>query len=342
MGRDLPCLARSQRTTDLKAFTCDHCLVPLPPGHRFPIEKYRLLREAVAASNLVPTVDLVVPEPATDDQILRAHDRAYLEKVKAGQLTRRELRRIGFPWSPELVRRTRCSVGGTIGASRAALRDGVAVNLAGGTHHAFRDHGQGYCIFNDGVIAIRTMQAEESIHRAVILDGDVHQGNGTAAIAADDPTIFTLSIHGERNFPLHKELGDLDIGLPDGADDVTYLRAWENGVRSALSRLSAELAIYLAGADPYEGDLLGRLALTKEGLAERDRLAFELCGRAGIPVATVMAGGYARHVEDTVEIHLQTVRLAAQSAERYLMNTSEGRFDAPPLCCYNRSSPPHF
>jgi acetoin utilization deacetylase AcuC-like enzyme len=220
------------------------------------------------------------------------------------------------------VRRTRCSVGGTISACRAALRDGVAVNLAGGTHHAFRDHGQGYCIFNDSVIAIRTMQAEARIQRAVILDGDVHQGNGTAAIAADDPTILTFSAHSESNFPLRKERSDLDIGLPDGMGDADYLDAWETGVRRALSLLPVELAVYLAGADPYEGDLLGRLALTKGGLAERDRLVFELCAQASIPVATLMAGGYARHVEDTVAIHLQTVRLAARSARRCSLKRS--------------------
>jgi acetoin utilization deacetylase AcuC-like enzyme len=303
----------------LKAFTCDHCDVPLPLGHFFPIQKYRLLRQAVATSDLKRVVDLVTPEPATDEQILLVHDSAYLRKVKTGRLTRREVRRIGFPWSPELVARTRCSVGGTIAACHVALGEGVAVNLAGGTHHAFRDYGQGYCIFNDSVIAVRTLQAEGRIRRAVILDGDVHQGNGTAALAADDPSIFTLSVHSERNFPLCKERSDLDIGLPDGADDVAYLTAWETGVRSALSRFPADLAVYLAGADPYEGDLLGRLALTKVGLADRDRLVFDLCARAGIPVATVMAGGYARHVEDTVEIHLQTVRLAAQTARRYLV-----------------------
>jgi acetoin utilization deacetylase AcuC-like enzyme len=271
----------------------------------------------VASSGLVAVEDLVAPPPATDEQILRVHDRTYLDKVKTGRLTKNEVRRIGFPWSPELLSRTRCSVGGTISACRAALRDGVAVNLAGGTHHAFRDHGQGYCIFNDSVIAIRAVQAEGTIDRGLILDADVHQGNGTAAIAAHDPTIFTLSIHSERNFPLHKEQSDIDIGLPDGADDATYLEAWESTLRSALARFPAQLAVYLAGADPYEGDLLGRLALTTKGLAERDQMVFEFCRRAGIPVATVMAGGYARHLEDTVAIHLQTVRLAAQSAELY-------------------------
>jgi acetoin utilization deacetylase AcuC-like enzyme len=302
----------------LKVFACDHYVIPLPRRHRFPIRKYALLREAVAASGLVPLEDLDAPELATDEQILRVHTPEYLENVKTGRLTEADLRRIGFPWSPELVTRSRCSVGGTISACRAALQDGVSVNLAGGTHHAFQDHGQGYCIFNDSVIAVRTMQAEGRIHRAAILDGDVHQGNGTAALAADDPTIFTFSAHSESNFPLRKEGSDLDIGLPDGTGDADYLAAWETGVRHALSSLPVELAVYLAGADPYKGDLLGRLALTKRGLAERDRMVFELCAGAGIPVATLMAGGYARHVQDTVDIHLQTVRLAAESAERYL------------------------
>ncbi len=302
----------------LQAFACDHCAVPLPPGHRFPMEKYLLLREAVMAADLIPPVCVVVPRPATDEQILRAHDRDYLEKVTTGCLTTQEVRRIGFPWSPGLVQRARCSVGGTISACRAALRDGIAVNLAGGTHHAFRGHGEGYCIFNDSVIAVRSMQQEGRIARAVILDGDVHQGNGTAAIAAADPTIFTLSIHGERNFPLRKERSDLDVALPDGTGDRPYLAAWDASVRRALRMgLSCgpprvDLAIYLAGVDPYEDDRLGRLALSKTGLAQRDARTFELCRDAGVPVATVMAGGYARRVEDTVAIHLQTVCLAAE------------------------------
>ena len=309
----------------MKAFACDHYALPLPPGHRFPIEKYRLLREAVVASGLVAGEDLLVPEPATDEQILRAHERTYLENVKMGRLTEKELRRIGLPWSPELVRRTRCSIGGTIAACRAALRDGVAANLAGGTHHAFRDHGQGYCVFNDSVIAVRALQVDNRIERAVILDGDVHQGNGTAAMAADDPTIFTFSVHGERNFPLRKERSDLDIGLEDGTGDVGYLDAWESGLQEALRRSRADLAIFLAGADPHHGDRLGRLAVSKAGLAVRDGLVFELCGQAGLPVAAVMAGGYGRRVEDTVQIHLQTVQAAVAAAARFSGRPVEGR-----------------
>ena len=301
----------------MKVFTSAQFAFPLPEGHRFPLQKYTLLREAVEAAGLVAPRDLLVPEPATDQQILRAHSQEYLRRVVNGQLTPQEIRRIGLPWSPELVTRARYSVGGTIAACWAATVDGIAANLAGGTHHASRDRGQGYCLFNDSVIAARTLQAEGRLERVVVLDCDVHQGNGTAAIARDDPTIFTFSIHNENNFPLHKEPSDLDIGLEDGTGDGEYLAALETGVRRALSSTRAGLAIYLAGADPYEGDLLGRLALTKEGLARRDRLVLDLCYRAGLPVAVVLAGGYGRHVEDTVDIHLQTVRIAAGLAARF-------------------------
>jgi acetoin utilization deacetylase AcuC-like enzyme len=298
----------------MKIFYCDGFPLPLPQGHRFPIQKYVLLKQAVMAASLGASEDMVVPEPATDEQILRAHDVDYLKRVVEGDLTPKEVRRIGLPWSPELVARTRCSVGGTIAACRAALRDGVAVSLAGGTHHAFRDHGQGYCVFNDSVIAARAMQAEGLVRRGVIVDCDVHQGNGTAAILADDPTIFTFSIHGARNFPFHKELSDLDIELEDGTEDADYLEALRAGLARALELADADLAIYLAGADPYAGDQLGRLSLSKEGLGERDCLVFELCRGVDLPVATVMSGGYGRQIEDTVDIHLQTVRIAAGMA----------------------------
>ena len=267
------------------------------------------------AAGLVAPEDLVVPEPASDAQILRAHDEDYLARVKTGELAPKDVRRIGLPWSPELVVRTRCSVGGTIAACRAALRDGIAVSLAGGTHHAFRDHGQGYCVFNDSAIAARTMQAEGAVGRVVILDCDVHQGNGTAAILADDSTIFTFSIHGARNFPFHKERSDLDIELEDGTGDAGYLEALQAGLTRTLELANADLAIYLAGADPYADDQLGRLALSKAGLAQRDRLVFELWRGAGLPVAAVMSGGYGRRIEDTVDIHLRTVRIAAEMAE---------------------------
>jgi acetoin utilization deacetylase AcuC-like enzyme len=305
----------------VRVYYSDPFEFPLPEGHRFPRNRYRLLREAVVDSGLVPLEDLLLAGAASDEQILQVHDAGYLARVLEGRLTARELRRIGLPWSPELVERARRSTGGTIAACRAALAEAIAVNLAGGTHHAFASHGQGYCLFNDSIIAIRALQAEGRLERAVILDCDVHQGNGTAALAAGDPTIFTFSIHSENNFPLHKEQSDLDIGLPDGTGDEAYRAALEPGVGQALAwaqaardRARAPLAIYLAGADPWEGDRLGKLALTKEGLARRDRLVLEMCRAAGLPVAVVLAGGYGRRVEDTVEIHLATVRVAVEVA----------------------------
>jgi len=301
----------------MKVFTSAGFPFPLPPGHRFPLLKYALLQEAVAASGWVRPQELIDAEPATDAQLLYAHDPDYLKRVIDGQLSRKEIQRIGLPWSRELVERARRSVGGTISACRAALQDGTAVNLAGGTHHASRDRGQGFCLFNDSVIAARTMQAEGRVQRFVVLDCDVHQGNGTAALAADDPTIFTFSIHNEQNFPLHKEPSDLDIGLDDGTGDAEYLEALEDGLWRALDLAQADLAIYLAGADPYEGDLWGRLNLTKQGLARRDRMVLGRCWQRGLPAAVVLAGGYGRHTEDTVAIHLQTVRIAAEMAPHW-------------------------
>jgi acetoin utilization deacetylase AcuC-like enzyme len=298
----------------MKAFYSDNFDLPLPEGHRFPIDKYALLRERVFVEGLFAQEDLLTAGPATDEQILRVHDTAYLDKIVQGTLSEKEIRRIGFPWSRELVVRSRCSVGGTIAACRAALQEGISANLAGGTHHAAADHGEGFCVFNDVAIAARGMQAEGRVRRVVILDCDVHQGNGTAAIFAGDPSVFTFSIHGEKNFPFRKEASDLDVSLPDGSRDDVFLEALEDGVTHALELAQADLAIYIAGADPYEDDRLGRLGVTKQGLAERDRRVFDLCYQASIPAAVVMGGGYARRVEDTVEIHLQTIRIAVQKA----------------------------
>lgn len=296
----------------IKAFYCDHFVLPLPSEHRFPIRKYSLLREGVLESGIVAPRNLLIPEAASDEQILLVHDADYLERVKSGHLSPQEIRRIGFPWSPEMVERSRRSSGGTIAACRAALCDGVAVNLAGGTHHAHRDHGEGYCVFNDSAIAARVMQAEGRVRRVVILDCDVHQGDGTASIFADDSTVFTFSIHGAKNFPFRKAISDIDIELDDGTGDDDYLALLEEGVQRALALAGADLAIYLAGADPYAGDRLGRLALTMAGLERRDRLIFDLCRQQHLPTAVVMAGGYARRVEDVAAIHLQTVRIAAE------------------------------
>jgi acetoin utilization deacetylase AcuC-like enzyme len=298
----------------MKVFDSDAYTVRLPEGHRFPMQKYGLLRQAVQAAGLVPDGDLRAAPPATDEEILRAHDRDYLERLMAGQLTAKEIRRIGLPWSPELVTRARHSVGGTIATCRAALEDGLAVNLAGGTHHAFRDHGQGYCLLNDSVIAARAMQAEGRVRQVLVVDCDVHQGNGTAALARGDASILTFSIHSESNFPLFKEESDLDVALDDGTGDEEYLAALDAGLAEILGRQDGELAIYLAGADPFEEDRLGHLALTKEGLVRRDRLVLEHCRAVGLAVAVVMAGGYSPRVEDIVDIHLQTVRVAAEMA----------------------------
>ncbi len=298
----------------MRIFYCDHFVLPLPAGHRFPMAKYALLRQRVAASPLADSHTLTVPDAATDEELLRVHEADYLERVKNGSLSIAEVRRIGFPWSPELVERSRRSVGGTIGACRAALNDGVAVNLAGGTHHASAAHGEGFCVFNDAAVAARGMQAEGLARRMLIVDCDVHQGNGTATIFADDPTVFTFSIHGANNYPFRKGRSDLDIALPDGAGGPDYLAALQQGLESSLKDAWPDLAIYLAGADPYEKDRYGKLALTTEDLAQRDRLIFERCRRAGLPVATVMSGGYASDVNKIVEIHFTTVSIAGESA----------------------------
>lgn len=292
-------------------FYSDTFVLPLPDDHRFPMAKYRLLREHVLAEGLIKPEDLRVPDAATDEQILRAHDADYLHRAQNGLLTPMEIRRIGFPWTPEMIARSRRSSGATIAACRAALIDGVAVNLAGGTHHAFRDHGEGYCVFNDSAIAARAMQAEGRVRKVVILDCDVHQGNGTASILAGDSSIFTFSVHGAKNFPFHKERSDLDIELPDGTTDADFLIAVEEGVSRAIAMSGADLALYLAGADPFERDRLGRMKVSMAGLAERDRIVFGLCKSAGLPVSVAMAGGYSPIVEDIVNIHLQTVRIAA-------------------------------
>ena len=277
------------------------------------MEKYRLLRERVLASGAVRAEDLAVPEPATEEEILRVHEAEYLRRVMSGGLDRAELRRIGFPWSPAMVERSRRSAGGTIAACREALAHGAAVNLAGGTHHAFPDHGEGYCVLNDAAIAARAMQAEGRAARVVIVDCDVHQGNGTAAIFRGDPTVFTFSIHGRRNFPFRKQRSDLDVELEDGAGDGEYLPALEEALDQALGHhggAGADLAIYVSGADPHERDRLGRLKLTRDGLRARDRMVLGRCRKAGLPVAVVMAGGYGADVRETVEIHLQTVQEA--------------------------------
>jgi acetoin utilization deacetylase AcuC-like enzyme len=293
-------------------YYADHFVLPLPPGHRFPMAKYVRLRERLAQSGEFAASDFRVPEAATDAEILRAHCPRYLGRVTGGTLSEDEIRAIGFPWSAAMVERSRRSAGATIAAAREALARGWAANLAGGTHHAFRDRGEGFCVFNDAAIAARAMQAEAGIARMAVIDCDVHQGNGTAAIFAGDSSVFTFSIHGARNFPFDKAESDLDIELADGTGDEEYLRCLEAGLAETLERSHPQLALYLAGADPYEDDRLGRLALTKQGLAQRDEHVLSTMRARGIPVAIAMAGGYAREVGDTVDIHAQTILLARQ------------------------------
>jgi acetoin utilization deacetylase AcuC-like enzyme len=295
----------------VKVFYCDHFVLPLPEGHRFPMAKYSMLRERVAANGICGPGELRTPRAVTDEEILRAHAPDYLESVVSGNLTDKEVRRIGFPWSERMVERSRRASGGTLGACLAALEEGFAANLAGGTHHAFSDRGEGYCVFNDSAIAARAVQAADLAQRVAVIDTDVHQGNGTAQILRTDPSVFTFSIHGAKNFPFHKVESDLDAPLPDGTADTGFLSTLERNLQKALDAADADLAIYLAGADPYEGDRLGRLSVTKRGLAERDRMVLQACRDRGIPVAVTMAGGYARNVEDTVDVHFQSIERAA-------------------------------
>ncbi|MBP1607070.1 MAG: acuC [Acidobacteria bacterium] len=296
----------------MKCFYTDRFVLPLPPTHRFPMEKYQRLRERLLADGVLRPEDLCEPPAASWDELRLVHDDEYLRAVAEGRLAPDLQRRIGFPWSPAMVERSRRSVGGTIAAARAALGDGIAANLAGGTHHAFRDRGEGYCVFNDVAVAARVLLQAGACARIAVVDCDVHQGNGTAAIFRGDPAVFTFSLHGEKNYPFKKETSDLDITLPDGARDDEYLAALEASLRAVVARHDPEFVFYVAGADPYEGDRLGRLGVTVSGLAARDRLVFSACRGAGLPVAVSMGGGYAHDVDAIVAIHVNTIREASQ------------------------------
>jgi acetoin utilization deacetylase AcuC-like enzyme len=315
----------------LRAFYSDRFVLPLPEGHRFPMVKYRRVRERCLDEGILSPADLSEPPAATWDELALAHDDDYLVAVRDGALPPLAQRRIGFPWSPEMVERSRRSSGATIVAARVALEEaaergwGVAANLAGGTHHAGPAHGEGFCVFNDAAVAARVLQRDGLVRRVAVLDCDVHQGNGTAAIFARDPSVFTFSIHGARNFPFRKERSALDVELPDGADDEAFLAALDLHVPQVLADFRPDLAVYLAGADPWRDDRFGRLGMSKEGLAERDRLVLGLCREMGVPVAFAMAGGYARDTEDTVDIHVATLRIAsAMWAETAASITSPG------------------
>lgn len=309
-----PQLALGPESSCVKAFYSDRFVLPLPEGHRFPMAKYRLLRERVSAE--LPGVTLLEPDAASDAELAHAHTQDYIDRLAQGQLAAAEQRAIGFPWSQAMVERSRRSAGATLAACQAALDAGLGVNLAGGTHHAYADHGEGFCCFNDAAVAALVMLNRQHVRRVGIVDLDVHQGNGTAAILAGHPQVYTLSVHGERNYPFRKECSDLDIALQDGTGDLAYLDAVDDGLAHLLAAGRPDLIIYLAGADVHEDDRLGRLKLSFDGIAQRDERVFRWAEHHQIPVAVAMAGGYGRDLQATVAIHLTTVKLAWQSWQR--------------------------
>lgn len=309
----------------MQAFYADHFVLPLPDGHRFPMAKYEMLRDQITAH--LPSVRLQQAEPADDAALALVHDPAYIDAVRHGTLSAAQQREIGFPWSPGMNERARRSVGATVQACRVALSgEGVAANLAGGTHHAYADKGSGFCVFNDAAVAARLMQIERlragidppsrPLHVAII-DLDVHQGNGSARIFHNDPSVFTLSLHGAKNFPFRKEPSDCDIDLPDGCTDAPYLAALEQGLAEVERRCEPALVIYLAGADPHEGDRLGRLRLSDAGMAARDQRVFDWAWQRQLPVAMAMAGGYGHDIQTTVRVQLNTYRIAQAAWARW-------------------------
>ena len=314
----------------MKAYYSDHFVLPLPEGHRFPMSKYSLLRDRVSSE--MPGIELREAPAASDGELALAHEPLYIAAVSEGHLSPTQQREIGFPWSPAMAERARRSVGATVAAARTALSEGVSAQLAGGTHHAYADKGSGFCVFNDVAVAARLMQAEwhrdarervardssrpEGLLRVLVIDLDVHQGNGTASIFRDDPTVFTFSMHGARNFPFRKEPSDLDVELPDGCDDATYLTRLDESLEKVWHRLADTppgLVFFVAGADPHEGDRLGRLKLSLQGLAARDERVLKACRERGLPVAVSMAGGYGLDISQTVAVHAQTLRLCHSS-----------------------------
>jgi acetoin utilization deacetylase AcuC-like enzyme len=317
----------------VKAYYATPHVQQLPPGHRFPMGKYELLRARLGAE--LPQLRTELAQPATDGELALVHTPGYIEAVQHGTLSAAALREIGFPWSPGMVERARRSSGATIMASRAAALEGVSANLAGGTHHAYRDKGSGFCVFNDVAVATRLMQTEwaralagssqERALRVAVIDLDVHQGNGTASIFRGDDTVFTLSLHGARNFPFRKEAGDLDVDLPDGCGDDDYLQALEQALDELERRFEPQRVYYLAGADPHEGDRLGRLKLSFDGLEARDRRVFDWAWQRRLPLTLVMAGGYGSRIEDTVQVQMNTFAVALsywQTWQRWQNRTS--------------------
>lgn len=291
-----------------RLFYCDHYAIPLPPGHKFPIEKYRLLRELLSADGFYR---LEAAPFAARETIELAHDSAYVDAILNGTLDPRAMRRIGFPWSQDLVRRTLSSVGGTLAAACDALESGFGGNLAGGTHHASRSEGAGFCVFNDIAVAISWLRAEHRIRKAAVVDLDVHQGDGTACIFRDDPDVLTLSLHGRNNFPFRKQQSRIDVDLPDATGDAEYLSALD-GVLPQVAAFAPEIVFYQSGVDPLAGDKLGRMALTHAGLAERDRRVMKLAREQGVPLVVTLGGGYADPISRTAEAHANTFRMARE------------------------------
>jgi len=296
----------------MRLWTHDRWRFPLPERHRFPIDKYTLLRERVVADGTVAAGDVLEPAPAPWAWIEAVHNGALVARIRDGSLTLRESRGLGLPWSPELVERARRAVAGSVEAARFALEHGLGMNLGGGTHHAGRDFARGYCLFNDAGVALSLLRGEGRVGRALVVDCDVHQGDGTAHLFADDDATFTLSLHGARNYPFQRIPSDLDVDLPSGTGDDAYLTALAGALDAAIPRADADLAFYLAGADPWEGDRLGRLALTKAGLRARDELVLDRLRAAGARVCVVLAGGYAEDVRDTVDINAATAAAVAR------------------------------
>lgn len=297
----------------MRAFFSDRYVVPLPEGHRFPMPKYRLLRERLLDRGILEASQLAEAPLASREQLALVHTPAYLDAVFGGTLNPAEQRRIGLPWSPSLVLRSQASVGGTLAASREALRSGIGANMAGGTHHAFADHGEGYCVFNDIAVAARVLLAEGLIRRAAVIDLDVHQGNGTASIFAGDPLVFTFSMHGEKNFPFRKQPSHVDVDLPDGTGDDAYLETLREYLPRVLDAAQADAIFYQAGVDALAEDTLGRLSLTHAGLRARDRYVFETARDRGLPVVLTMGGGYAKPIEPTLEAHVGTYEEALRA-----------------------------
>jgi acetoin utilization deacetylase AcuC-like enzyme len=287
-------------------------VVDIGVNHRFPMQKYGLVYQRLRAEGTLRAAHVLQPTPVAIDDLLLVHTRDYVERFVAGLMTTQELRLLGLPWSMSLVRRARLAVQGTISASVMALQDGLAANLAGGSHHAFADHGEGFSVFHDMAVAIRVLQRDYGLERAVVIDCDVHQGNGSAAIFMHDASVFTCSLHGEKNYPFHKAASSLDIALPDNTGDAAYLTVLQTCVPAILQDFRPDMVWYQAGVDPYVGDKLGRLALSLEGLRQRDAYVLEACHDAGIPAVITLGGGYAPQMQEIVEAHCNTIRVACQ------------------------------